>query len=141
MAAICRSAGDLRRAAAASSRTRRHRCRRSPTISSSIPIPSSAARRRRDDRAVTPAPSRRRSALAAACFGACSTTPAPKLYTLAPRPAPPINRPVATIAVKPVEIAKYLDRTQIVRRTDPYELEALEFDRWGEGLAEMVTGC
>jgi uncharacterized protein len=72
-------------------------------------------------------------------FGACSATPAPKLYVLAPRPASPLNRPAATIAVKPVDIAKYLDRTQIVRRTGPYQLEALEFDRWGEGLSEMVT--
>jgi uncharacterized lipoprotein YmbA len=72
------------------------------------------------------------------CFGACSATPAPTLCVLAPRPAPPLNRPAATIAVKPVEIPKYLDRTQIVRRTGPYELEALEFDRWGEGLSEMV---
>ncbi len=69
----------------------------------------------------------------------CSTSPPPKLYTLASRPAAPVNRAAASVGVKQVEVAKYLDRPQIVRYTDPYQLSALEFDRWGEGPSDMVT--
>jgi uncharacterized protein len=69
----------------------------------------------------------------------CSTTPAPRLFTLAPRPATP-DRPFAgTIAVKRVEMAKYLDRPQIVSYRDAYELQYSEYVIWGENLSDMVT--
>lgn len=41
--------------------------------------------------------------------------------------------------VKSVELAKYLDRPQIVRYADAYELKMDEFERWGEGMRDMVT--
>jgi uncharacterized lipoprotein YmbA len=69
----------------------------------------------------------------------CSTAPSAKLYTLAARPAPPVADPAKTISVRHVEIAKYLERPQIVRYLDPYQIDALEFDRWGEELGDMVT--
>jgi len=87
----------------------------------------------------------------------CSTTPPARLYTLAPRPGTPINRtaetvmlkrvaaPIdrtagtGTVMLKHVEIAKYLDRPQIVRFSGPYELTISEFDRWGESLSDMAT--
>lgn len=85
----------------------------------------------------------------------CSTTPPSRLYTLAPRPGTPIDRTAETvmlkrvaapvdrtagaIMLKHVEIAKYLDRPQIVRYSGPYELTISEFDRWAESLSDMVT--
>ena len=87
-------------------------------------------------------PSRRRVVAALAllpAFGACSTTPSPRLYTLAPRPGTPDNRFSGTISVKRTELAKYLDRPEIVRYRDAYELSMSEYVRWGEGLGDMVT--
>jgi uncharacterized lipoprotein YmbA len=87
-------------------------------------------------------PSRRRLVTVLALFpviGACSTTPAPQLYTLAPRPGTPDNRFSGSISVKRAELAKYLDRPEIVRYSDPYRLGMSEYVRWGEGLSDMVT--
>jgi uncharacterized protein len=88
-------------------------------------------------------PLSRRQVVAVLAFlpalGACSTTPPPKLYTLAPRPGTPDNRFTGTISVKRVELAKYLDRPEIVRYSDPYQLSMSEYVRWGEGLGDMVT--
>jgi uncharacterized protein len=82
----------------------------------------------------------------------CSTSPTPKLYTLAPRPATAGSRSATagsgstvasrspmTVIVRQVDVAKYLDRPQIVRYSDSYEMKASEFERWGEGLPDMVT--
>jgi uncharacterized protein len=78
-------------------------------------------------------------ALAGAAFAGCSTSAPPRLYTLASRPGPTLAHGPATIAVRDVALAKYLDRPQIVRRGGVYQLEAAEFDRWGEPLSDMVT--
>ncbi len=71
-------------------------------------------------------------------LGGCST-PSPRLFTLAPRPGVPDDRFSGTISVKRAELAKYLDRPQIVRYSDTYELSLSEYVRWGEGLNDMVT--
>jgi len=72
-------------------------------------------------------------------LASCDTTPPPRLFTLAARPAT-LNRPLATtIAVKRVEMAKYLDRPQIVSYRDPYELVFSEFVIWAENLSDMTT--
>ncbi|WP_429225715.1 PqiC family protein [Inquilinus ginsengisoli] len=47
------------------------------------------------------------------------------------------GRPV-TASVAEVDIAKYLDRPQIVTRSGTVELGVDEFERWGEPLANMV---
>ncbi len=69
----------------------------------------------------------------------CSATPSPRLFTLAPQPATSDGRFSGTISVKRVTVAKYLDRPQIVRYSNPYELSFSEFMLWGEGLSDMVT--
>lgn len=69
----------------------------------------------------------------------CSATPPPRLFTLAPQSAAPTGQLARTISVRRVAIAKYLDRLQIVRYRDPYELSYSEFTLWGEGLVDMVT--
>jgi uncharacterized lipoprotein YmbA len=88
------------------------------------------------------APSRRRVVAVLAllpALGACSTTAPPRLFTLAPRPGTPDNRFSGTISVKRAELAKYLDRPEIVRYRDAYELSMSEYVRWGEGLGDLVT--
>lgn len=73
-------------------------------------------------------------------LGGCQGSPSAKFYTLASRPGPlPAASFSKTITVKRVEVAKYLDRPQIVRHYNPYGLSLAEFDRWGEGLGDMVT--
>ena len=92
---------------------------------------------------MTVPPSSRRQVVAVLALlpalAACSTTPPPKLYTLAPRPGTPDSRFSGTISVKRVELAKYLDRPEMVRYSDPYQLSMSEYVRWGEGLGDMVT--
>jgi uncharacterized protein len=77
--------------------------------------------------------------LVLAALAGCSESPPARLYTLVPRPGLRIERPVRPVALRPVEIAKYLDRPQIVRHRSAVELAAPDLDRWGEGLDTMVT--
>src|SRR5260370_4626261 len=72
-------------------------------------------------------------------LSACAPTPSPRLFTLAPQPGTPDNRFSGTINVKRAELAKYLDRPEIVRYSDHYQLSMSEYVRWGEGLGDMVT--
>ena len=93
-----------------------------------------------EERSVVPCSRRHALALlAAAALAGCSKTPEPTLYTLVPRPGAPVDRPVASIVVRPVVVAKYLDRPEIVRRPNPYEITVSEFVRWGEALDAMAT--
>jgi uncharacterized protein len=71
----------------------------------------------------------------AACWG---SDPA-RVFTLVSRPGPQQERVTGAIAVRPVDFPKYLDRPQLVRRTDPYELRMSEYERWGEGVSDMIT--
>ena len=77
--------------------------------------------------------------LVLAALAGCSESPPATLYTLVPRPGLRIDRPVGPVALRAVEIAKYLDRPQIVRHRTAVELAAADLDRWGEGLDTMVT--
>ncbi|HVM80032.1 MAG TPA: PqiC family protein [Stellaceae bacterium] len=70
---------------------------------------------------------------------ACGSSPAPRLFTLAPQPSAATSPLAQTISVKRVGIPKYLDRLQIVRYRDQYELTSSEFMLWGEGLTDMIT--
>lgn len=69
----------------------------------------------------------------------CTTSPNSRFFTLAPQPATPVSQVSTTVAVRPVELAKYLDRPQIVRFTDAYELKITDLERWGEEMRDMVT--
>jgi len=82
----------------------------------------------------------RNATLAGLLLGlAACQTPADRLYTLSvlPGTAVPGNAP-ATLALGRVELPPLLDRPQIVRRIDANRVEALEFDRWAEPLADGV---
>lgn len=78
------------------------------------------------------------SLVATSVLAACSS-PAPKVYTLTSTAGTAAGggRPVSA-AVAAVEIPKYLDRPQIIRRSGAVELGVAEFERWGEPLANMV---
>jgi uncharacterized protein len=78
---------------------------------------------------------------AAALVAGCAASPSPRLFLLAPTPsrAPATADFAGTVALKKVDIPSYLDRPQLVRLSDPYELQLSELDRWGEGTHEMVT--
>jgi hypothetical protein len=69
----------------------------------------------------------------------CTTSPNSRFFTLMPQQATQAGRAPATVAVKPVELAKYLDRPQIVRFTSAYELKIADLERWGEEMRDMVT--
>lgn len=70
---------------------------------------------------------------------ACGSSPAVRYYTLTSLPEGAVSPPATAgrhgiIAIGPVEIADYLDRPQIVRRSGPTTLSLLEGDRWAGSL-------
>lgn len=70
----------------------------------------------------------------------CGTTPPSKFYMLEPMPvseakqALPDSQNDAHIGVGPVQFAGYLDRTQIVTRTEGTEINLADTHRWAEPL-------
>jgi hypothetical protein len=87
---------------------------------------------------VTGAPTRRFVIVGAALLAACRAAPT-RFYTLVARPGVVIDRKLPLVAVRSVQIAKYLDRPQIMRHKTDFEFTQSEFDQWAEGLDEMVT--
>jgi uncharacterized protein len=86
--------------------------------------------------------SRRRLMTGAAFLTAmsgCTASPPPRVFTLAPRPASSNDGVAMKLIVKRVEVAKYLDRPEIVRFSDPYELRIADLERWGESMHDMTT--
>jgi len=75
----------------------------------------------------------------------CASSPTPKFYQLSPVQ----NKALVThdaspeqsliIAIGPVRIPDYLDRSQIVTRSGKNELKLAEFDRWAGSLEENVN--
>ena len=77
------------------------------------------------------------SALAAA-LAACSS-PNPVLYTIAPAPGAVQSGGPKVVALQQISIARYLERSQIVRSSENYRLDVMENDWWGEPLAAMLS--
>ena len=80
-------------------------------------------------------------ALVAVTLVACSRTPRPRLYVLAPLEAPAAVAGASAglgIGVGPVTLAPHLDRPQIVTRRGG-EVHLDELDRWAEPLADGVA--
>lgn len=79
----------------------------------------------------------------AACLlalGACSSTPPPSVYTLVPlTPAAPAPAGTLALSVEQVDIPRYLDRPQVVRYGNTYQLEVDDSARWGEPFGAMVS--
>jgi len=71
----------------------------------------------------------------------CAKAPPPSFYLLdvaAPTQLPGLEKGV-TVGVGPVETARYLDRNQIVTRTDTARLRVSERNQWAEPLKAGFT--
>ncbi len=72
---------------------------------------------------------------------ACLTTSPPaRFYVLAPLAQPrSVQLPDMLVGVGPVNLADYLDRSQLVSRSSNVSLRLDEFNRWAGGLDRNVT--
>jgi hypothetical protein len=84
--------------------------------------------------------------LAALFICGCAHSPVPRYYLLTPvSSADPastlqnLNNPV--IVLRPVTIASYLNRPQIVIRKGEREVSNLQFDRWAEPLNTLIDNA
>jgi uncharacterized lipoprotein YmbA len=74
----------------------------------------------------------------AAALAACSS-PDPVLYTIASEAGAVQAGGPRIVMVQGVSIARYLDRSQIVRSSEDYRLDVMSNDWWGEPLAAMLN--
>jgi len=74
---------------------------------------------------------------ALAALQQCSS-PDPSLYTLVPQPGTADAAPAGSVSLARMSVAHYLDRPQIVRHHDEYELRTEDTERWAEPLDEMI---
>jgi uncharacterized lipoprotein YmbA len=77
------------------------------------------------------------SALAAA-FAACSS-PNPVLYTIAPVSGAVQSGGPKIVALQQISVARFLERSQIVRSSENYRLDVMSNDWWGEPLSAMLA--
>ncbi len=84
------------------------------------------------------APRRLSGLVLAAALAACSS-PNPSLYTIAPAPGPVATGGPRVVLLRQIAIARYLERSQIVRSSENYRLDVMENDWWGEPLAAMLS--
>ena len=79
---------------------------------------------------------------AVAALGGCGTSPATRLYTLAPvaesRGNPASASDAIVIGVRSVTLPQELDRPEIVTRTGPNTVQLAEFDQWSAPLRDSV---
>jgi uncharacterized lipoprotein YmbA len=72
-------------------------------------------------------------------LAACSTTPNPDLYTIAPVDGPVQAGAPKVIVLQQIGLARYLERSQIVRSSENYRLDVMQNDWWGEPLGSMLS--
>ena len=72
-----------------------------------------------------------------ASLAGCSS-PDPVLYTVAPVAGPTKAGGPKIILVEQVQVARYLDRSQIVRSSEDYRVDLKSNDWWGEPLSSML---
>jgi uncharacterized protein len=70
---------------------------------------------------------------------ACSSSPNPALYTIQPVTGAVRGSAPRVIQLRPIGLARYLDRQQIVRSAEGYRLDIATNDWWGEPLGTMLT--
>lgn len=66
-------------------------------------------------------------------------SPEPAYYTLAARPGRALSGGPASLELRRVGLATYLDRPEFVRRGGDYRLEIASGERWGEPLGNLIT--
>ena len=84
---------------------------------------------------------------AVALLSGCLSTPPTRYYSLTPVETKavvtasgktPRNMAVPLVGIGPLQLAKYLDRTQIVIRATPHRVEISEFDQWISNPADQI---
>jgi uncharacterized lipoprotein YmbA len=81
---------------------------------------------------------RRRLLLLLAAAPAACASPSPTLYVLAPLPGTPQSGGPPTVELREIGLARYLDRSQIVRSSEGYRLDVLSTEWWGEPLGTLL---
>jgi hypothetical protein len=76
--------------------------------------------------------------LLAALPAACAS-PNPTLYTLAVMPGPTQAGAPARVELREVALARYLERSQIVRSSEDFHIDVLGNDWWGEPVDAMLN--
>jgi uncharacterized protein len=78
-------------------------------------------------------------ALALAAWLVACSSPSPELYTIAPVQGPVQTGGPRVIALQQIAMARYLERSQIVRSSENYRLDVMSNDWWGEPLSAMLS--
>lgn len=68
---------------------------------------------------------------------ACAS-PDPALFTLAEQPGKMLRTRPGAVELRRINLARYLDRSGIVRNATPYRLTVTDEQRWGEPLSRML---
>jgi len=74
----------------------------------------------------------------AVALAACSS-PDPALYTIAPVQGAAQSSGPKVILLQQIGVARYLERSQIVRSSENYRLDVMSNDWWGEPLSPMLS--
>ena len=72
-------------------------------------------------------------------LAACQSSPTPTLYTLGPVPGPVLTGGARTVVVREIGNARYLERPNVVRSSEGYQLDVMPNDLWGEPVGSMIT--
>jgi len=73
-----------------------------------------------------------------AAQAACSS-PNPDLYTIAPVTGATVTGAPKAIELRQIGLARFLERSQIVRSSENYRLDVMANDWWGEPLGAMLS--
>jgi uncharacterized lipoprotein YmbA len=73
-----------------------------------------------------------------AALAACSS-PNPVLYTIAPVQGRVQTGGPKVVALQQISMARYLERSEIVRSSENYRLDVMSNDWWGEPLGAMLS--
>ncbi len=82
---------------------------------------------------------RRRALLLMAAAPVACASPNPNLYTLEAVPGQARSGAPRTIELRAIALARYLERSQIVRSSEDFRLDVLGNDWWGEPLDAMLS--
>jgi uncharacterized lipoprotein YmbA len=82
---------------------------------------------------------RRRAMMLLAMLPAACSSPNPTLYTLAVLPGTPRPGAPRSIELRAIALARYLERSQIVRSSEDFRLDVLSNEWWGEPLDAMIS--
>ncbi len=84
-------------------------------------------------------PHRRFVLLAPLAAAACATSPQPVMYTLAPTQGAERRGAPKVVELRAIGLARYLERSQIVRSSEDFRLDILGNEWWGEPLDTMLS--